>query len=835
MSAIVSKLINVTFDHTSNSPDYYLVLLNKISDDNSGVHNLGIYASIKNISHQTCLQTDCNEKYVHAVVQKSENPGKQYKYDQNNNGAWDFPFNILFKDGAQTEVGPYVIANTVVDHTCPPRVSCPTCGGTHHCASCGGRGDVTCSTCGGSGNIECDECGGSGVCRRCDGKEKLRCPLCDGTGTDSSGDDCNVCYGRGWVNCPDCNGRGYCAKCHGYPYGYKSGRIKCPTCDTKGIIRCRTCGGNGACRVCRPDGTVVCRRCEGSGNYQTYSTFTENTYDKYKRLRPKLSHLEFDAKSEVEGISLYDGLTRNRECGRDELKTIESRLQQTLLKDMTSGEQEQLKDLIQQLDQERKTGALRANDSNDKLWKTEIKIESIPITTIEFEIENKPYRLQFFGTGSNVQYSLSDLPKIIKGLQMTDKDDKYMRNADPKARMKAYIILGEYISLRHHGKPWQSELRNHLEQELHLKQGEESLVFTNDLEKIKTQSEDELLKSLEPLMHSKKTLAFVWHCITAGYEPNEKDMKLLNRISKAMNLTQKDINLTRQMAHGIDKLLPSEQIIEYVEPEKDTRAIKRTIRATLISLFILVVAAIIGIKYYNNSLVPKWGYTKSYYCNKMVNRSLEKDDYEAAKDYILTFFDYAKKEGESPQCIVKSVDAYIEKATKEDHEILNNNNPLIESSVELYHLFDSPEDYSQCEEECENMCKNLVMYYVGNYDFIAANRIMERAGVAAQVEFSTAAIEYLIKSGKESWAEEYHWQALHYVDEQHNARHMFRMIQFNSKLDREYGDIAVRNRWKQLMKDTQYEPDFHADKKILTLLRAKSSKNRPYQIWVAVE
>ncbi len=103
--------------------------------------------------------------------------------------------------------------------------SCPQCFGSGHacCMTCGTEGEIVCPKCNGNRYIPCPNCGGRG---------KTPCGHCSGTGIRAGNVSCRTCSGTGLWDCDSCHGR-----C-GAPCDCRNGRVACPTCRRRLVVRC---------------------------------------------------------------------------------------------------------------------------------------------------------------------------------------------------------------------------------------------------------------------------------------------------------------------------------------------------------------------------------------------------------------------------------------------------------------------------------------------------------------------------------------------------------------------------------------------------------------------
>ena len=713
----------------------------------------------------------------------------------------------------------YVLSGTVRDFSCDPWMTCPTCEGGQQCTQCHGAGKTTCGRCNGRGYQTCPTCEGRERCPHCNGNRYFRCGTCHGSGVVPDGpgavQTCYHCKGEGVVECDFCHATGHCPRCEGH------GDITCSKCGGSGSKTCSGCGGDGRCATCSGVGSLMCKRCQGTGKYQTYTAYQARSYSKYKSIRPTL--ISSIDPNDVGGQLIYSGTTCEWSNGENMQFSKGQQVQADCLKQMSSAEKDQF---IKQLDlmNEAQIFDLAPNNSADRPWKTNLEVKRIPVTTVRFTVDNKSYAVRFVGKGSSmVAETITPLPQEIESLKMTSADDRHMRNASPKKRAKAYVLLGRYISRHLYHDEWTSKnsLPKHMIDFCGL--GEKDLQEidekTNLLMRKMRKGQSEFFQEFEPLLHSKKTLAFIWQCIAIDHQPNDTSTALLNAFAKAMNLEEKDIKATRTMATGISKLSGEEALKEYVEPERDTRSD----RACLWT-FLLIVAGIIfgivygaksAINYYHNDFLPKRALTHHRTCNNLAQEALDNNDFKKAHYYLTSYCKNRTREGKNAWRVTETVVNFVDKALHTATIYNKTNDPLITLAVDVFLAFNKS-THKTSQSECDQMRLKLVKYFLERGDLLSANKVMPYADLESQYCFTDKALAYCMKAGEKQLANQYYTSVMKFMRESMRGADM----------------SPYERRWKKIMKETKAEKDFQKDPKVIILLKKKAPKNGKFLRWV---
>lgn len=94
-----TELIGLNFNpHTSNNPEDFIPVLNEMSNKSIGaVRNVGLYAQITSIEHNSKIILADYETYVSIDKQTKEVAGTGLKKEGINKDPWKLSFKSLFK------------------------------------------------------------------------------------------------------------------------------------------------------------------------------------------------------------------------------------------------------------------------------------------------------------------------------------------------------------------------------------------------------------------------------------------------------------------------------------------------------------------------------------------------------------------------------------------------------------------------------------------------------------------------------------------------------------------------------------------------------------------
>ena len=328
-----------------------------------------------------------------------------------------------------------------------------------------------------------------------------------------------------------------------------------------------------------------------------------------------------------------------------------------------------------------------------------------------------------------------------------------------------------------------------------------------------------LVKALDPLLHSKKTLAFIWQCISIDHQPNERSMDLLHSVAKAMNLGEQDIKATKSMAIGISKLPGEEAAKEYVEPDRDTRGT----RACMWTFLLIVAGIIFGIvygakrmsNYYHNDYLPNRALTHHRTCNRLAQEALDNNDFKTAHYYLTAYCHGRTHEDKNARKVAETVVNFVDKAMHTAYAGNPADNPLIPLTVDVFLAFNES-TFKVCQEECNRMRVTLVQYFLEQNDFISANKVMTHADVESQIYFTDSALAYCMKAGDTKLANRYYKASMNYL----------RKALYGADL------APFEKRWKKIMQEAKPEKNYKADSRVIALLKAKIQQNGELLRWI---
>lgn len=490
-----------------------------------------------------------------------------------------------------TEIGNSkgILEGTINNHQCNPKEDCPECEGDGKCVECSGSGNVNCHVCNGSGHCRncdgqgkemCTECGGNGRCRHCGGSGKIFCDKCHGEGTVSNPYDagpsrvkCSKCGGAGYKPCPTCSsttqklgrfalgtsakacGSGKCQVCDG------TGRVTCKTC--RGTGKCTSCNGTGKetcshchgdknCPNCSGTGKVTCRRCEGSGWYQTYHEYDAKSYKKQWHYISSES-LEagiYKASKRPVYKDVYRQWRYKNEVEFDKIEDVRNITEQSF------GTSETFQKFEKSYEQ-----ALKALPATDTPFKKHLEIVCVPVTKIDFSLNNNNYTAYVMGDNSVVM--CGNLPKKVEIYKPTFFQ-KIKLSFTKGKRLRAYIKLAAYI--------FQCDGKNYNESRVlkafmsQLKENSEKLSkFKEQLTTYNSHMPYETFrKEISSLFSSKKTLTFAWQCMSVDKELSPEETELFEKITKEYKLKASEIESLKKYANKYSLLNDESIVKEYM-------------------------------------------------------------------------------------------------------------------------------------------------------------------------------------------------------------------------------------------------------------------------------
>lgn len=478
-----------------------------------------------------------------------------------------------------------LLNGTIQNHECDPQEDCPECGGDGRCVECHGQGDVNCHICHGSGRCRdcdgrgksrCDECGGSGRCRVCGGSGKVNCPKCYGEGyhlVNGVRMKCNKCGGAGASPCPECTGLGMKALRFGFGTSARAhGSGKCQKCEGTGELTCKTCNGTGHCQSCggsgretcshcggdrkcpNCDGTgkVTCRRCKGSGWYQTFDIYETKLYVKEWRYI-SAEHLKNGMNEAIKRPVYKD--TYKKWKYRD---TVEFDNYGDVRKkvDADFGEAEPFNKF------EKAYETVSNSSKNlDTPYSKSLKIEKVPMTKVDFSMNNNNYSVYILGDNSVVM--CDELPNKIEMYKPTFFQ-KLKLSFTKNKRHLSYIKLASYI-FQCDGKNYEeSHVLNTFLSSLHYSPDKINKL-KNQLKQYNDQMPYEVFrKEISSLFSSKKTLTFAWQCMAVDKKMSPKEEKLFEQLAAEYKLEKKEIDSFKRFATKYSMLTDENLVKEYL-------------------------------------------------------------------------------------------------------------------------------------------------------------------------------------------------------------------------------------------------------------------------------
>ena len=485
-----------------------------------------------------------------------------------------------------------LLDGTIENHECDPQEDCPECRGDGRCTKCHGSGDVDCHVCRGSGQCRdcrghgrtrCTECGGDGRCRKCGGTGQIICRDCHGTGEKKNPMagaygakeyvTCGACHGTGYTPCKHCtstglnaarlvfgssknaSGTGQCPKCDG------TGELVCKTCEGSGNCTacngsgretCSHCNGNGDCPNCDGSGKVTCRRCEGSGWYQTFSMYEAKCYVK---------KWEFVSLEELkEGLRLatprpvYKDIYRKwRSRGVVEFDRIDDVINKS---NQDFGNADSYKTF-----EKAYTQAVNASGVKDTPYEKSLNMERVPVTKIDFSLNNKDYTAYVMGDNGVVM--CEELPVKVEMYKPTFFQ-KLKLTFTKKKRHLAYIKLAAYI-FQCDGKSMdESHVLDVFITALKLKPAKQE-ALKEQLKAYNSQMPYEVLrKNISSLFSSKKTLTFAWQCMAVDKNVSSQENELFAKIVAEYKLDSSEVETMKKFATKYSLLKDEHLVDEYL-------------------------------------------------------------------------------------------------------------------------------------------------------------------------------------------------------------------------------------------------------------------------------
>ena len=489
-----------------------------------------------------------------------------------------------------------LLDGTIENHECDPLEDCPECRGDGRCTKCHGSGDVDCHVCHGNGQCRdchghgrtrCTECGGDGRCRKCGGSGEIVCKHCHGTGEVRNPDynrpgysnspeyfKCQFCHGAGRLPCEHCSASGI-QKTARFLFGansHNSGSGRCPKCDGTGELTCKTCKGTGNCTSCQGSGKetcshchgegncpncngsgkVTCRRCEGSGWYQTFSIYDTKCYVKkweYVSLEELKEGLILATKRPVYK-NLYRKWKYKDVIEFDKTKDIKLKSKQDF------GNDEAYQRFEKAYDQ-----ATRESGSKDTPYEKAMEMEKVPVTKVEFTLNDKEYSVYVMGDNGVVM--CEELPVKVE-MYKPSFFQKLKMTFTKKKRHLSYIKMAAYI-FQCDGKDMsESHVLDVFIAALKLKPAKQE-ALKEQLKKYNSNMPYEVFrKEISSLFSSKKTLTFAWQCMAVDKKVSPQENQLFEKLLAEYKIEPSEVETMKRFATKYSLLKDEQLVSEYL-------------------------------------------------------------------------------------------------------------------------------------------------------------------------------------------------------------------------------------------------------------------------------
>lgn len=346
---------------------------------------------------------------------------------------------------------------------------------------------------------------------------------------------CTKCDGTGELVCKTCEGSGNCTSCKG------SGRETCSHCS-----------GNGDCPNCDGSGKVTCRRCEGSGWYQTFSLYDSKCYVKkweyvsleelqegLKLAKPRPVYKDIYRKWRTKGVVEFDRIDdvinkSNHDFGNAEsYKTFENAY----------------------------TQAVNASGVKDTPYEKSLNMERVPVTKIDFSLNNKEYTVYVMGDNGVVMSE--ELPVKVDAFKPTFFQ-KLKLTFTKKKRHLAYIKLAAYI-FQCDGKSMdESHVLDVFIAALKLKPAKQE-ALKEQLKKYDSSMPYEAFrKDVSSLFSSKKTLTFAWQCMAVDKNFSSQENELYAKLVAEYKLDPSEVETMKRFATKYSLLKDEHLVTEYL-------------------------------------------------------------------------------------------------------------------------------------------------------------------------------------------------------------------------------------------------------------------------------
>lgn len=366
-----------------------------------------------------------------------------------------------------------------------------------------------------------------------------RCSRCNGSGR------CSSCDGRGFNRCSSCEGTGKKEVRDGqYANGKpKYKKIACSSCHGTGRKTCTSCNGTCKCSRCDGSGKVTCSRCDGTGFYQSYIAYSNKyksdslliNYSEFEELKPILPKAQGNVGYEdelVEWINKSKLLFDNRETAKK--SNVHA------------------PEIINNLE-----AIISTDSSTTKVGRVSAKIESIPITFIDYKFEGNEYQLSVVGQNNFVcyysiptkhSYKQSIFSSISKAFNKTKRQiafayiASFILNADDNMAQDEIKLLEVFT--------------NHIK----LKQ-EKKVALLNEISRKLTI--EEIIPKIACIKKDKRALVFAWQCAMQDKQINQSEIEAFNQLATFFKVKEDEIELLKDKASKFARLKESEMLEEY--------------------------------------------------------------------------------------------------------------------------------------------------------------------------------------------------------------------------------------------------------------------------------
>ena len=346
---------------------------------------------------------------------------------------------------------------------------------------------------------------------------------------------CTKCEGTGELVCKTCEGTGNCAACNG------SGRETCSHCN-----------GNGDCPNCDGSGKVTCRRCEGSGWYQTFSMYDAKCYVKkweYVSLEELKEGLKLATKRPVYK-NLYRKWKYKNVIEFDKTDDVKLKSKQDY------GNDEAYRNFEKAYEQ-----AVKVSGAKDTPYEKFIDMERIPVTKVDFTLNNEEYSVYVMGDNGVVM--CEELPVKVE-MYKPSFFQKLKMTFTKKKRHLAYIKMAAYI-FQCDGKSMdESHVLDVFVAALKLKPAKQE-ALKEQLKKYNSNMPYEVFrKEVSSLFSSKKTLTFAWQCMAVDKNVSSQENELFAKLVAEYKIDSSEVESMKRFATKYSLLKDEHLVTEYL-------------------------------------------------------------------------------------------------------------------------------------------------------------------------------------------------------------------------------------------------------------------------------